>query len=164
MSQVKFSLRLIGSGDPRYPNVAGVEVPARVVSALGDKGRIPIKGTINGFAFRTTICVMGGKHFFCVNRQMREGGGNLNPGDAATFIVENDNEERTVKIPPGLARALKQTKGARDAFDAMSFTHRKEHVLAIEDAKKPERRARRIEKSVAELLEKEATKRANPTK
>ena len=107
---------------------------------------------------------MGGKHFFCVNREMREGGGNLNPGSEATFVVENDDEERSVKIPPDLARALKQTNGAREAFDAMSYTHRKEHVLAIEDAKKPETRARRIEKSVAEVLEKAAAKRVKTSR
>src|SRR5437660_1991150 len=126
MAQIRFTVKLIGSGDPRWPNIAGCEVPAKVIAALGGGGRIPIKGTINGFGFRTTICLMGGQHFFCVNRQMREGGGKLRPGDRATLVLENDREERTVDVPEDLARALRKTKGARAAFDAMSYTHRKE--------------------------------------
>ena len=158
MARVKFDIKLIGSGDPKFPNIAGVNVPVDVVQALGGRGRIPVKGTINGFAFRTTICVMSGQYFFCVNRQMREGGGGVGPGDRASFVLANDNEERTVTLPPDLAKALGKRAGARAAFDAMSYTHRKEFVLAVNDAKKPETRARRIEKTVKEVLAKRKKK------
>ena len=58
---------------------------------------------------------------------------------------------RDVKVPEDLAAALKAA-GARSAFDALAYTHRKEHVRAIEDAKKPDTRARRIEQAVQMVL------------
>jgi hypothetical protein len=156
MAKVRFTVPLEGSDDPRYPNITAVTVPPDVLKALGGRGRIPIKGTINGFAFRTTIVVMGGKHFFVVNKEMREGakGARDVPAD---FVVENDTAERTIAVPADLAKAL--GKQLRATFDAMSFTCRKEHVKAIEDAKKPETRKRRVEKCIEAVRERRETKK-----
>lgn len=153
MSKVELTIALEGSGDPKYPNVAGVTIPPAVVAALGGRGRIPIKGTINGSPFRTTICVMGGRHMFCVNKEMRAGAGGVAPGDVVRLVLENDLEVRTVAVPEDFAAAMDGVKGARATFDALAFTHRKEHVKAIEEAKKPETRRRRIEQAIAMLAE-----------
>src|ERR1043165_4849702 len=94
---------------------------------------------------------MGGDcHFMVVNREMREAAG-LRGGETVPVTMERDTEARTVTPPADLARALKANKDARAAWDKLSYTHRKEHGRAVEEAKKPETRRRRIEKSV-ELL------------
>ena len=71
----------------------------------------------------------------------------INAGDHIVVTIEKDNEVRTVSVPKDLADALAK-KNLTDAFGAMSYTHRKEHVRAIEEAKAPETRIRRIQKSV----------------
>ena len=83
-----------------------------------------------------------------LNAEMREGG--LVPGSSYRVDVVVDEQPRTVEVPADLAKALKAA-GATAAFAALSFTHRKEHVRAVEDAKKPETRARRIEACVAKV-------------
>ena len=59
---------------------------------------------------------------------------------------------RTVSVPPDLAKALSKAKGARAAFDAMAYTHQREWVRAVGDAKKPETRGRRIESAVKAMV------------
>ena len=150
MPKVKFSCVL--DGWQKMPNCAGVTVPQAVVEKLGGRGRTPIKGTINGFPFRTTIVRMGGRNCFVVNKEMRAGG-KVKAGDRASLVLENDDEPRTVAVPPDLAKSLAKAKGARRAFDAMSYTHQKEWVRAVEEAKRPETRVRRIENAVKAMRE-----------
>ena len=107
-------------------------------------------GTINGFRFRSTVCRMGGEYFVCVNRFMREGG-KCGVGDTVTVVMEPDTAPRTIEAPPDLKKALKTNKAAQAAWDRYAYTHRKEFVQWITEAKKPETRARRLEKSVAML-------------
>lgn len=76
-------------------------------------------------------------------------------GDKVEVSLERDDAPREVEVPKDLAAALKKA-GARAAFDKLAFTHRKEHVRAIEEAKAAETRARRIEKAVAMVLAKKA--------
>ena len=83
-----------------------------------------------------------------VNREMREGG--LTPGSSYTVDISVDAAERTVSVPPDFARALKEA-GLRPAFDALSYSHRKEHVRVIEEAKKPETRERLIAAALDKL-------------
>ena len=72
------------------------------------------------------------------------------PGDSVLVTIERDLEERTVALPDDLAAAL-ESAGLRAAFDAQSFTHRREHVAWVEEARRPETRSRRIEQTVARL-------------
>jgi hypothetical protein len=125
---------------------AYVEVPGEVVAALGGGGRIPVLATFDGVAYRGSIASMGGCMALGVLKAIR---GELGKGvgDPVVVTVERDTAERTVDVPGDLAEAL-EAAGAKDAFEAMSFSHRREHVQAIEDAKKPETRARRIAKAV----------------
>ena len=85
-----------------------------------------------------------------VNKRMREGA-KAKAGDAVEIVMERDDEPRVVTPPADFARALKANKAAQTAWEKLSYTHRKEYANAIEEAKKPETRARRIEKAVAEL-------------
>ncbi|RZT28253.1 uncharacterized protein DUF1905 [Kribbella sp. VKM Ac-2569] len=126
-----------------------VEVPGDVVAALGGGGRIPVVATFDGVGYRGSIASMGGCMALGVLKGIRSELGK-GDGDAVTVTVERDTGERVVEVPEDLAAALAEA-GLREVFDGMSYSHRREHVNAINDAKKPETRARRIAKAVEML-------------
>lgn len=72
---------------------------------------------------------------------------NVEAGDEVDVEIERDAAPREVAVPADLAGALDGEPGLRDAFDSLSYTHRKEHVRSLEEARKPETRARRLEKT-----------------
>ncbi|MEV6413243.1 YdeI/OmpD-associated family protein [Kribbella sp. NPDC051718] len=125
---------------------AYVEVPPEVLAALGGGGRIPVLATFDGLAYRGSIASMGGCMALGVLKAIR-GELGKGAGDQVAVTVERDTTERTVEVPADLAEAL-EAAGVKEAFAALSFSHRREHVQAIEEAKKPETRARRIAKTV----------------
>ena len=132
-------------------DVCSIDIPFDVEKTFGARGRVPVRGTLNGAPFRSSVFRMGGDcHFMVVNRQMREAAG-VSGGETVPVTLERDTEPRTVTPPPDFARALKSNKEARATWDKLSYTHQREHVEHIEEAKKPETRLRRIEKSVATL-------------
>lgn len=147
MPAVSFST--VARPDPDPGDVLLIEVPARVVAALSDKKRVPVNVTLNGVRYRSTIAVYGGKFYLPARKEIREAA-KLAPGKRAHVTLETDAAERTVMVPSDLARALSSAK-KRPAFDALSFTHRKEHVEAVTGAKRPETRAVRIAKVVSSL-------------
>ena len=129
-------------------DVCSINIPFDVEQTFGARGRVPVRGTLNGAPFRSSVFRMGGDcHFMVVNRRMREAAG-VQGGETVPVVMERDTEERTVEPPADFARALKSNKEARATWDRLSFTHRREHVESIEEAKKPETRQRRIEKSI----------------
>lgn len=119
------------------------------------KLRAPVKVTLNGYTFRSTIASMGDGPCIPLRRSHREAAG-LEGGETLDVTLELDAEERSVEPPPDLVRALQASPPAWDRFQEMSYTHRREHVEAIFDAKKPETRARRIDAAVKMLLDKPA--------
>ena len=147
MAPVSFTT--IAQADPDPGAVLLIEVPARVVAALSDKKRVPVNVTLNGVRYRSTVAVYGGKFFLPARKDIREAA-KLAPGKRAHVTLEADTAERTVMVPSDLARALSSAK-KRPAFDALSFTRRKEHVEAVTGAKRPETRVARIAKVVASL-------------
>jgi uncharacterized protein YdeI (YjbR/CyaY-like superfamily) len=88
-----------------------------------------------------------GKFYMVVNTEMREGA-KVKAGETVEFVMEKDDEPRAIATPPDLLKALSARKSAKAVWDKLSYTHRKEYVNAIEEAKKPETRARRIAKVV----------------
>ena len=130
--------------------VCAIHFPFDVEQTFGARGHVPVRGTLNGAPFRASIFKMGGRHFMVINRKLREASG-VSGGETVPVTVERDTEPRVVTPPADFARALKANGEARAAWDKLSYTHRREHVEHIEDAKKPETRQRRIEKSVAQL-------------
>ncbi|MFI7064562.1 YdeI/OmpD-associated family protein [Kribbella sp. NPDC050124] len=128
---------------------AWVEVPGEVIAALGGGGRIPVRASFDGVEYRGSIASMGGCMVIGMLKGIRTQLGK-GDGDAVTVTVERDTAERTVVVPEDLAAALEEA-GVREAFDALSYSHRREHVNAINDAKKPETRVRRIAKAVEML-------------
>lgn len=129
-------------------NTTGIRVPDDLVEALGGGRRPKVVATLGDYSFRTSIALMGGAFWLGVSAQHRANAG-LAAGDPIDVRVELDDAPRTVDVPDDLAAALEVVAGARAAFDAMSYTHRKEWVRSIEDAKKPETRDRRIAGAVA---------------
>ncbi len=111
--------------------------------AVFGKVRAPVKVSLNGFTYRSTIAAMGGPPCIPLRRSNREAAG-LQGGETIEVRVDLDTENREVKPPPDLLRALKTTRGAWKRWQALSYSHQREHVEAVETAKKPETRQRRI--------------------
>lgn len=93
--------------------VAAITPPVDVPEFFGTRARIPIRGTINGFPFRSSLMPMGGCHMMPVNKTLREGAG-VKPGDTVEVVMERDGEERTVEAPPLLKKELARNKKARE--------------------------------------------------
>ena len=125
----------------------GIEVPDSVVAALGESKRPAVSVTIGKHTYRTTLGRMDGRFMIPLSAENRAAAG-VAAGDAVTVTIVLDDAPRVVEVPADLAKALNAGAGARQAFDAMSFTHRKEWVRSINDAKTPETRQRRIAKAV----------------
>ena len=119
--------------------------------AVFGKVRAPVRVTLNGYTFRSTIAAMGGPCFIPFRKSHREAAG-LEGGETLQVRLELDTEKREVKPPPDLVKALKAQPPALERWRALSYTHQREHVEAIEGAKKPETRARRIAGAVSVLM------------
>jgi len=129
--------------------------------AIFGKVRAPVVATVNGYTFRTTIVAMGGPVCIGMRRSHREAAG-LEGGETVAVQVTLDEAPRTVTAPADLLRALKATPGALEAWKASSYTHQREHVEAIEGAKKPDTRQRRVAAAVAMVAAK-STSRSGAT-
>ena len=144
---MKMDLEVIPTGKTTATVIWTQEQVDAVRGAPG-RGRVMLAITYKGRTFRTSVSVYRGEWMMVVNQEMREGG--LAPGGTYRADVTVDAEERVVEVPDDFAKAMKAA-GVRKTFDALSYTHRKEHVRAISEAKKPETRARRIESAIAKL-------------
>jgi uncharacterized protein DUF1905/bacteriocin resistance YdeI/OmpD-like protein len=133
-------------------SATGIVVPAEVVTALGQGKRVPVTATINGHSYRTTVASMGGRFLIPVSAQVRQDAG-VAAGDAVEVDLELDEAPRTVTVPDDLAAALAGNPAAGAAFARLSYSHQQQHVLAVEGAKAPETRRRRIESAVAKLTQ-----------
>lgn len=139
--------------------MTGFEVPFDPKPVFG-KVRAPVTVTINKHSYRSTICAMGGKFWLPLRKSNREPAG-VKAGDNVQITLTLDQAPRTVTAPNDLLRALKAAKQL-EAFQKMSFTHQREHVQAIEEAKKPETRERRIAACVS-MVETKAKTKTKPT-
>lgn len=129
---------------------AFVTVPFDVEAAFGSK-RPPIRATFDGVPYRGTLVRMGGPdHILIIRKAIRAQIGKQ-PGDAVEVTVALDDQPRTVTVPEDLAAALAPHADARAFFDSLSYTHQKEYVQWIEEAKRDETRQRRIENAVTML-------------
>lgn len=121
----------------------GVRVStADVMRWFGRKSRVPVVATINGHSYRSSLMPMGGCHILSVNTDVRKNA-KVGAGDKVQVHLREDSGPRTVQAPADLTAALKKA-GMLAAFDSLSFTHRKEWVKALQDAKRPETRAKRV--------------------
>src|SRR6266498_3773078 len=135
---------------------AYVEVPFDVEDAFGSK-KPKVKAMIEGIPYRGTLTRMGTEcHILGIRKEIREQIGKTF-GDEVTVMVELDTEPRVIEIPKDLMKELKKDKEAKAFFDKLSYTHQKEYVRWVEEAKKEETRQNRIVKTI-EMLKKGGSK------
>ena len=117
--------------------------PFDVVDVFQRKGRVPVKGTINGFPFRSSLMNMGEGHMMVVNAELRAGA-KCKAGDTVSVVIELDEDKRTVEVPAYLKKMIDRDAKAKEFWPKLSFTHQKEYVREIEGAKRQETREKRI--------------------
>jgi hypothetical protein len=102
--------------------------------------RAPVKVTLNGYTYQSTIASMGGEVCIPLRKSNREAAG-IKGGETIDVKIELDTDQREIKPPDDFIRALKDAPPAWDRWQELSFTHQREHVEAIEGTNKPETRA-----------------------
>jgi uncharacterized protein YdeI (YjbR/CyaY-like superfamily) len=138
------------AGKPLYWVITRIPFDAK--RAWGTGARIKVKGTINGYAFRTSLFPSReGGHVLLVNKKMQAGAG-VGPGEVAKFLLEPDTEIRTAAIPPELKRELGEDKALRRWFDRLNYSTRKWINDWITDVKNPDARVRRAEQIAERLM------------
>ena len=136
---------------PRGGGGTLVPIPNAIASKLGLKGMPKIQAVIAGTPYRGSLMPMGdGTYCLGVLKSIQEAAG-VGQGDTVTIDLELDTTPRTVELPADLARAIAHDKKAMAAWDALSFTNRKEMARSLEEAKKPETRERRLAQALEKL-------------
>ena len=145
MAEARFQATIDTEGSGTF-----VDVPLDVPAVFG-RVRAPVVVTVNGHAWRSTVMRYGDRYFLPLNRTNREAAG-VAAGDTVSVGLASDDAPRTVEVPDDLAAALDAAPGARVAFDARSFSHRREWVEWVSGAKRPETRERRVRGVVEQVL------------
>ena len=143
---IKFKTTILTAGK----TATGICIPDEIVESLNAGKKPPIRVTINGYSYRSTVAVMGGKYMVGVNADVREAAG-VKGGDSLTVEMELDKEERKVELPTDFKKALDKNPNANKFFQTLSYSKQKNHVTLIEQAKTDETRQKRIDKSIADL-------------
>jgi len=132
-------------------NTTGFEIPDSAVTELGGGGRPKVTATVNGFTFRSTIAKMGGSYWLGVSAERRTAA-KIDGGQVYDLDIELDTAPRVIETPDDLRAALDDAEPAvRDAWQKLSYSHQRQHVEAINAAKAPETRARRVAKAIEML-------------
>jgi hypothetical protein len=133
---------------------AYVEFPYDVEKEFGTKGRVPVRATFDGIGYRGLLVRMGAPcHIIGIRSEVQRRIGK-GPGDTVRVTIEKDDEPRTVEVPPDLEEALDGDPEAKEIFERMSYSHKREYVEAILEAKRPQTRAKRIERTIEMLKDK----------
>jgi hypothetical protein len=145
------------------PNVPGAVCrinvsSAEVMTVFGKRGRVPVVASFaGGFTFRSSLTPRRGVHMLPLSADVRLAAG-IDEGERVTVMLREDVAVREIDVPTDLRAALRAaSSGALAAFDAMSYSHRKEWVAAICEAKRPQTRAKRIADCVAAMQSRSAS-------
>lgn len=149
MKPVRFKTTLQGA---ESGTATGIVVPPKLVEALGHGQRPPVRATVNGYEYRTTIAVMGGQHMFGVSAQVRKATG-LAAGDSVDVALELDTSPREVDVPADFKKALKANPAAAAFFGTLSNSLQRYHVDNINGAKTDDTRKRRVDKAIGLFLD-----------
>jgi hypothetical protein len=147
-SAVRFRTTILQTGR----TAMGFVVPDEVVEALGAGKRPPVTVTINGYTYRNTVAVMGGRYMIGVSAEHR-GPAKVSGGEEVDIDLELDTAPRTIEVPPELATALDADPAAKATWDKLSYSNKSWHTLQVTGTNNPDTRARRIDKSIAALRE-----------
>ena len=145
---MRFRATLESSGK----TATGIRIPAEVVEALAAGKKPPVRITIGGHTYRSTVATRGDRYLVGVSAENRALAG-VEAGDVLDVDIELDTRPREVTVPADLAEALDGDPDARRFFDSLSFSQQQWYVLPIEQAKKPETRRQRVAKALAMLRE-----------
>ena len=135
----------------------GLPVPDDVVAALAHGSRPAVLVTIGAHRYRTTVARMGGRFLVPLSAENRAAAG-VAAGDDVEVTIELDAEPREVEVRADLRDVLGQDVAAREFFDGLAYSHRKEWVRWLDDAKKPETRRARLTATVEALRERRRTR------
>ena len=149
MENKKFEFDTVIRKNPNL-NAGFIEFPYDVKKEFG-KSRVKVKALINGIPYRGSLVKMGGEcHWMGITQEMRKATGK-NPGDTIHVVIEEDKEERTVEIPDDLRDLLEKEPTILEHFNNLAFTHRKEYVRWIVEARRAETRKSRLERAFSML-------------
>jgi len=143
----KFKIKLLGM---EGMETAALKPPFDVPKTFGRKGRVPVRGTINGFPFRSSLMNMGDGHMMVVNAQLRAGA-KCKAGDTVDVVLDVDEEPRVVETPGYLKKIIAADAKVKAAWEKLSYTHQKEYVREIDGAKREETREKRIAQMLQNL-------------
>ena len=143
---MRFHALIEGAGK----TAAGIEVPTEVVTALGQTKRPPVRVTINGYTYRSTVATVAGRFMVGVSNDVRVNAG-VAAGQEVDVEMELDTTPREVAVPPDLAKELATDPTARQAFEALSYSKQRVLVDPVANAKTAETRDRNIAKALAAL-------------
>lgn len=128
----------------------GIPVPEDVVLSLDAGKRVALLVTIGGHSYRSSVAPYRGEYMIPLSAENREAAG-VAAGEDVDVTIEVDSAPREVEVPAELAAALEKDSAAKATFEKLSYSHQRQHVLAIEGAKAAETRARRVDKTLAML-------------
>jgi Bacteriocin-protection, YdeI or OmpD-Associated/Domain of unknown function (DUF1905) len=131
-------------------SATGLVVPDDVVTALAAGKRPAVAVTVGDHTYRTTVMPMGGRFMAPLSAANRTAAG-VAAGDRVSVEIVCDTAPREVVVPADLAEALAGDAAVQQFFDGLSYTHRKEWVRWIEEAKKAETRSNRVGQTIMEL-------------
>lgn len=129
-------------------NNTGIVVPDEVIERLGAGRRPAVLVNVNGYEYRNTVAVMGGKHMIGISAAIRKETG-LKGGDPITVRLSVATSPREVHVPDDFAAALAADAAAADFFATLSNSVQRYHVDNINGAKTDETRQRRIAKAIS---------------
>lgn len=129
-----------------------IAVPMDIYTVFGARGRVMVTGTLNGHEFHSSIFPYGGVHYLGVNRDTRDAIG-IKAGDIVDVVMQVDDSPRVITLPEDLAAALKENPQAFKNWKKLSYSHQKEYVKALEEAKKHETRMARLRKTIQALTQ-----------
>jgi len=157
MKKLEFTTKIEGR---EIGVVAALTPPFDVFEVFGTRARVPVRGTINGYPFRSSLMPMGdclqekgnsskpsSSHMMPVRKSLRDGAG-VKPGDTVSVVMERDEDKRTVEAPPLLKKELAKSKTVQANWQRLSFTNQKEIAASISGAKQEETRLRRLAKAM----------------
>lgn len=130
----------------------GFRVPSEVVAVFGKGKKPPVKVTIGKHTYRSTVAAYGDLFMLPLSAENREAAG-VKAGDEIEVELTLDTEPRVAQVPTDFKQAIAGSKKAQQAFDSLSYSNKRRHVLSVESAKSEETRQRRVDKIVADLKE-----------
>ena len=128
-----------------------MRVPFDPTTVWPQRKRLRVRGTINGFAFRTSLFkARDGSYILLVNKKMQKEG-RVRQGGVAEVLLEPDLEEREVGTPPELEKLLREDRGLRKWYGELSDSYRKAFANRVTQIKSPEAKKARAEQ-LAEIM------------